>query len=150
MASMKRPRLTSAQALDGHLLRVIFRNGAEYTLRFDEFFNESPGLAPLRRKAAFKKLVVGDGGWTVEWPANDIQIGADTLWLDAQAQSATDDNARVFARWRARNGLTLVAAARALQMTPRTMSAYGTGARPVPRYVALACKGWESEHGRQV
>ncbi len=148
MASMKRPRLTSVQALDGHLLRVTFRNGAEYSLRFNEFFDGSPGLAPLRRKAAFKKAVVGDGGWTVEWPANDIQIGADTLWLDAQAQSATDDNARVFALWRARNGLTLAAAAQALQMTPRTMSAYGTGARPVPRYVALACKGWESEHGR--
>ena len=79
----------------------------------------------------------------------DIQIGADTLWLDAQAQNTTDYNARIFARWRARNGLTLAAAAQALEMTPRTMSAYGTGARPVPRYVALACKGWELEHHRQ-
>ena len=51
-------------------------------------------------------------------------------------------------QWRARNGLTLAAAALALEMTPRTMSAYGTGARPVPRYVALACKGWELEHHR--
>ena len=42
----------------------------------------------------------------------------------------------------------LAAAALALEMTPRTMSAYGTGARPVPRYVALACKGWELEHHR--
>ena len=48
----------------------------------------------------------------------------------------------------ARNGLTLAAAALALEMTPRTMSAYGTGARPVPHYVALACKGWELEHHR--
>ena len=68
--------------------------------------------------------------------------------LDAQAQNTTDDNARIFAQWRARNGLTLAAAALALEMTPRTMSAYGTGARPVPRYVALACKGWELEHHR--
>ena len=56
--------------------------------------------------------------------------------------------APVCPQWRARNGLTLAAAALALEMTPRTMSAYGTGARPVPRYVALACKGWELEHHR--
>lgn len=42
--------------------------------------------------------------------------------------------------------LPLPQAAKALGMTVRTMSAYGTGARPVPRYVALACKGWEAEH----
>lgn len=150
MASMKRPRLQAVQALDGHLLRVTFRNGAEYTLRFVEFFDESPGLAPLRDAAVFKQATLADDGWTVEWVAQDIQIGADTLWLDAQAQNTTDDNARIFAQWRARNGLTLAAAALALEMTPRTMSAYGTGARPVPRYVALACKGWELEHHRQI
>ena len=33
--------------------------------------------------------------------------------------------------------------AQALGMTSRTISAYGTGARLVPRYIALACKGWE-------
>jgi hypothetical protein len=31
-------------------------------------------------------------------------------------------------------------------MTSHTLSAYGTGSRPVPRYIALACKGWEDEH----
>ncbi len=149
MAPMKRPRLKAVEALDGHLLRVTFRNGAQYTLRFAEFFDESPGLQPLRNLSAFKKAVVADDGWTVEWVAQDIQIGADTLWLDAQAQSTNSDNARIFAQWRARNGLTLAAAAKALEMTPRTMSAYGTGARPVPRYVALACKGWEVEHGKR-
>ena len=149
MAPMKRPRLKAVEALGGHLLHVTFRNGAEYTLRFAEFFDESPGLEPLRKLSAFKKAVIADDGWTVEWVAQDIQIGADTLWLDAQAQNTTNDNARIFAQWRARNGLTLAAAAQALEMTPRTMSAYGTGARPVPRYVALACKGWEVEHGNR-
>ena len=45
-----------------------------------------------------------------------------------------------------RNGLSLTEAAKELGMTPRTMSAYGTGQRPVPRYIALACKGWEKEN----
>ena len=146
MASMKRPRLQAVEALDGHLLRITFRNGAQYTLRFDAFFDESPGLAPLRDLATFKNAVIGDDGWVVEWVEPDIQIGADTLWLDAQAQNANNENTRIFAQWRARNGLTLAAAAQALELTPRTISAYGTGARPVPRYIALACKGWELEH----
>jgi hypothetical protein len=42
------------------------------------------------------------------------------------------------------NGLSLADAAKALGMTPR-MSAYGTGKRPVPRYIALACKGWDAD-----
>ncbi len=146
MASMKRPRLTAAQAMPGHLLKLTFRNGASYVLRFAEFFDESPGLAPLRNENAFRLVQMDKSGWIVEWPDLDIQIGADTLWLDAQAQNAVDENTRIFAQWRARNGLTLADAALALEMAPRTISAYGTGARPVPRHIALACKGWEAEH----
>lgn len=63
---------------------------------------------------------------------------------------ARPENTRAFAHWRARHGLSLTQAARALGLTARTISAYGTGARPVPRYIALACKGWEVERqGRE-
>ena len=150
MATMKRPRLESVQALPDYRLRLVFRDGSVYTVSLANSFDKFPGLKPLQDKTAFAKAQIMEGeGWTVEWPELDIQIGADTLWLDARAQNAVDENTRVFAQWRAENGLTLTQAARALGMTPRTMSAYGTGSRPVPRYVALACKGWEVEHRRQ-
>ncbi len=111
-----------------------------------EDFDHYPGLQPLKDPAAFAKaMVITDEGWTVEWPELDIQIGADTLWLDAQAQNAADENYRGFAQWRVRHRLSLADAANALGMTTRTMSAYGSGKRPVPRYIALACKGWETE-----
>ncbi len=146
MASMKRPRFKALKALSGHRLRMTFIDGTVQTVDFTPLFAESPGLAPLRDPAAFAKVRIGeDSGWSAEWPDLDIQVGADTLWLDAIAQNATDENTRVFAAWRARNGLSLAAAAEALAMTPRTLSAYGTGARPVPRHIALACKGWEEE-----
>lgn len=146
MAHMTRPRLESVQALPGFCLRLRFINGCEYTLQMQPLIADSPGLQPLLDASAFAQACIGeDMGWTVEWPELDIQIGADTLWLDAQAQAAPDENTRVFAQWRARNGLSLAQAAAALGMTTRTMSAYGTGARPVPRYVALAVKGWEAE-----
>lgn len=145
MEQMKRPRLKEAEALPGHLLRLVFVNGSACVLRFAGFFDESPGLAPLKDEAAFAGLVMDVDGWQIEWPDLDIQIGADTLWLDAQAQTAPDEATRDFAKWRARHGLSLAQSAKALGMTPRTMSAYGSGKRPVPRYIALACKGWEIE-----
>lgn len=149
MASMKRPRLLAVQALPDYRLRLTFVDSSVYTVSLADEFDKFPGLKPLRDPAAFAQVCVIEGeGWTVEWPDHDIQIGADTLWLDAQAQNAEDENTRIFTQWRRQNGLTLPQAAKALGMTARTMSAYGTGARPVPRYVALACKGWEVEQGR--
>ncbi|MBI3372022.1 MAG: DUF2442 domain-containing protein [Betaproteobacteria bacterium] len=146
MATMKRPRLAAAKALSGHRLRLTFIDGSIYTVALADEFDKFPRLEPLRDSKAFSKAVVIEGeGWTVEWPALDIQIGADTLWLDAQAQNAPDENTRLFAQWRARHGLSLADAAKALGMTSRAMSAYGSGSRPVPRYIALACKGWEAE-----
>lgn len=146
MASMKRPRLTAVVALSDFRLRLTFQDGSIYTVSLTEDFDKFPRLRPLQDPVAFAQatLIAGEG-WTVEWEALDIQIGADTLWLDAQAQNAPDENTRIFARWRARHGLSLADAAQALGMTPRTMSAYGAGTRPVPRYIALACKGWEME-----
>jgi len=146
MATMKRPRLAAVKALSGHRLRLAFIDGSIYTVSLADEFDRFPGLAPLRDSKAFSgAVVIACEGWTVEWPALDIQIGADTLWLDAQAQNAPDKNTRLFAQWRARHGLSLADAAKALGMTSRTMSAYGSGSRPVPRYIALACKGWEAE-----
>lgn len=143
---MKRARLSGIEVLDGYRLRLAFVDGCVSVVDFNPLFDESPGLARLRDPAVFATATLVEGeGWTVEWPECDIQIGADTLWLDAQAQNAPDENTRVFAQWRARHGLSLTQAAHALGMTPRTISAYGTGARPVPRYIALACKGWETE-----
>ncbi len=151
MASMKRPRLTAVLPLAQFRLRLTFIDGSVFTVDFKPLFEESPGLKPLAEAKVFAGAALTDGeGWAVEWPALDIQIGADTLWLDAQAQNAPDENTRVFAQWRARHGLSLNQAAEALGMTKRTMSAYGTGARPVPRYIALACKGWEAEHEQPV
>jgi len=150
MASMKRPRFAALKALPGYLLHMTFIDGSQATVDFSRLFDESPGLEPLRDESAFAQVCINDdAGWTAEWPQYDIQIGADTLWLDAQAQNAPDENMRTFAQWRARNGLSLNQAAQALGMTPRTISAYGSGKRPVPRYIALAVKGWEAEHAHR-
>ena len=154
MAQMKRPRLESIKVLKGKAspsLRLQFVDGSTYTVDFAPLLAESKGLKPLKDPAVFARATLLEGeGWAVVWPEQDIQIGADTLWLDAQAQNAPDENTRIFAQWRARNGLSLVNAAEALGMSIRTISAYGSGKRPVPRYMALACKGWSAEQVQRV
>ncbi len=145
MASMKRPRLESVKALPGFCLEIVFINGEKYRISLAEDVKTLPGLAPLRKGRAWFGVQADPWGWKIEWPELDIQIGADTLWMDAQAQSTTDEATREFLLWRSRNGLSLAAAATALGVTSRTISAYTTGARPVPRYILLACKGWEAE-----
>lgn len=145
MAHMKRPRLKSVKPLANFKLRLRFIDDRTFTLDFAPLMAQSKGLKPLHQTAVFAtaQLIPGEG-WAVVWPGVDIQIGADTLWLDAQAQCAPDENTRIFAQWRARHGLSLTQAAEALGVTTRTISAYGSGNRPVPRYMALACKGWEA------
>src|SRR3989338_11098329 len=133
MASMKRPRLSAVKPLSNYRLKMIFINGDTLTVDKQASIFSKPGLAPLRDPATFAKARIVHGeGWTVEWADFDIQIGADTLWLEAMQQAATDDDTRTFLAWRARHGLSLADAARALGMTPRTLSAYGTRNPPRP------------------
>jgi hypothetical protein len=146
---MKRPRLRAVSALPEYRLELTFTDGSRYVVSLARDVERLPGLLPLRDPEAFGGARVIEGeGWTVEWETFDIQVGADTLLLEALAQATTDDNTRTFLSWRARNGLSLAEAGRALGLTPRTISAYGTGGRRVPRYIALACKGWEAERAR--
>lgn len=145
MAQMTRPRFAAVETLDGFRMKLTFVNGTVFTVDFTQFFSDSPGLLPLKDPEEFARATIAPGeGWTVEWVERDIQIGADTLWLDAQAQNAPDESIRFFAGWRARYGLGLKQAAEALGVTPRTISAYSNGSRPIPKTVRLACIGWET------
>jgi hypothetical protein len=147
MSPMKRPRLAAVEPLPNYQLKMTFINGSVMTVDKGEAIFSKPGLTPLRDPEAFAKVrLTNSVGWTVEWSDHDIQIGADTLWLEAMYQAADDEDTRTFLAWRLRNGLSLAAAAQALGLTTRTISAYGTGERPVPHHIALACKGWEVEN----
>ncbi|WP_082765890.1 DUF2442 domain-containing protein [Azotobacter vinelandii] len=149
MASMKRPRLLAVQARPGHRLELTFVDGRRFDLDMREDVAKYPGLKPLQDARAFAGAALGDDGWTVEWPALDIQIGADTLYLDALAQAAPDENTRIFIDWRSRTGFGLEQAATALGVAARTISRYSNGREVVPRYLALACKGWEAMQAEQ-
>jgi hypothetical protein len=144
MASMKRPRLKAVSALSGARLALTFIDDQQFVLDMNNDLDKFPGLHALRDPQVFGQAEVGDDGWTVEWPAPDIQIGADTLYLDAQAQAATDENTRIFIGWRARTGLPLALAAEALGVSTRSITRYSNARETTPRTLALACIGWDA------
>ena len=143
-----RPRLTAVTPAADYCLDVHFADGSGGMVNLKDSVFSSPGLVPLRDPAAFAGVVLGEYGWEAEWPQFDIQIGADTLFVDMLDQNSETPADR-FTAWRIRNGLSLAAAGRELGVTVRTVSAYGSGARPIPRTVQLACIGWEEEQRRK-
>jgi hypothetical protein len=142
-----RPRLTAVTPAADYCLNVSFVDGSCGTVNMKDFIFSVSGLAPLRELSAFSCAVLGEYGWEAEWPQLDIQIGADTLFADMLDQRSETPADR-FTVWRIRNNLSLSAASRELGVTVRTLSAYGSGARPIPRTVQLACLGWEEERRR--
>jgi len=143
-----RPKLTDLSPAADYCLDVRFADGSGGIVNLKDTIFSLPGLTPLRDPAVFAGAVVGEYGWEAEWPQFDLQIGADTLFADMLEQHSKTP-ADLFTVWRIRNGLSLAAASRELGVTVRTVSAYGSGARPVPRTVQLACLGWEVEQQRK-
>lgn len=144
MLPMKRPRLSAVKALPGYALALTFIDGQELLLDLSSDIKGREALQPLLDSNVFASAMLADDGWCVEWLEPDIQIGADTLYLDALAQNASDENTRIFIDWRARTGFSLNQAAEALGVSARSISRYSSGRDVVPRSLALACLGWDS------
>jgi hypothetical protein len=132
--------LEAVKALSGHRLSLTWRQAPEAIVDLSSTVAASP-YRTLADVAVFSRVELGDWGHSVVWPG-DIEIGADSLWLDSLTAWGRDDT-RAFLEWRMRNGLSLSAAAEALGLSRRTV-AYYSGGRPVPRSILLACKGWDA------
>ena len=137
-------RIKSAHALRPYVLHVNWANGGESDIDLSSVISITSFFAPLVDADTFMAAEAGEWGWDVTWPMG-VDMAADRLLSLALEQDGKAENARL-REWMASNRMTLADAARALGMTSRTINAYGTGARPVPRYIALACKGWEAEY----
>jgi hypothetical protein len=139
-------RIETVKPMRGMKLEVRYTGGQTVTVDVSALAERFAVFAPLQERAFFRRARVGDYGHTLEWP-NGEGLDADRVMEMALEQAGRVDTL-AFRQWQDRNGLSLAAAAEAIGMTRRTASQYRTGARPVPRTVLLALKGWEAE--RQV
>lgn len=140
----KLPRITQISALPEQGLAVVFADGWSTTVSLRAFIGDFPTLAPLNDPALFATPSLEEWGSGVTWDNEGLlSIAATTLYRLAAEQSG--DAAKCFDAWMARHGFSASKAADVLGMTRRSIISYRTGSRPIPKVVALACKGWEAE-----
>lgn len=122
---------------------VRWTNNQEMTVNLEEPIYRLKRPRTLHTQAVFACAEVGDNGWSVAWPG-DTDMGADRLWEMALEQNGHADAAE-FNRWRWKHGLSLNAAAEALDLSRRIVAYYLSGEQEVEHTVRLALKRWEQE-----
>jgi hypothetical protein len=137
-------QIASVRYSKDYKLDVTWSNRRTLTVDFSEPIFRLKGLRPIRDTAAFARAHVGEGGYSVEW-SDEIDMAASKI-LEMGLEQIGDANAVEFLRWLWRNELSLNDAANALGMSRRQIAYYSSGEQNVPRYVALACIGWEARH----
>ncbi len=139
-------RLESVATGPGMTLKATFSDGRILKVDMSDVARRLQAFSALENSTEFATAKVADFGWTLEWDCG-ASLDSDRLIELALEQAGMTENV-YFRRWQDAHGLSLTDAANAIGLTRRTVSQYRTGARPVPRIVGLACKGWELEHGQ--
>lgn len=147
MSSGKMPTITAVEAAAPGQLGLLWSSGQRVNLDLSVWLDDT-ALAPLRRADVFEAVQVGEWGHSLAWPG-DIEIGADSLWLESLSVLRRED-ARRFLEWRLKHGLSLNQTADALGLSRRMVAYYSSGGHAVPRYVMLACLGWETNGAREL
>lgn len=149
-----RPRqftLTAVKPTGAGTVRLRYADGETFEVDLAGIIERHPALARLRDPKVFATAKRGDHGASVVWAEGDeLELAADNLRARAVEQLGGVPHDYIW-NWMARHQLTLDAAAEALGVSRRMLAYYRSGAKPVPRTVALACLGWEkaSKAGEQ-
>ena len=144
---MSKPPLINAVRVTAPLtLQIEWSSGETLSVEVSRPVARFKRYAPLKDPDVFATAKADEWGHAVTWSGN-IDMGADALYELARTQ-AGEWGPEAFNAWMERNGLSLNAAADALDMTRRMIAHYRTGSRPIPRVVALACEGWEARRAR--
>lgn len=144
---MKLPTIKSTRALKPHRVEVIWSTGRIDKVDVSAVLKAHASLAPALKNARFAKVAPGEWGHSLSWggpEGREIEIGADAVWRMAREQSAQAESVD-FTAWRAAHGLSLTEAAHRLGLSRRAVAYYESGAKPVPRVVALALKGFDAQ-----
>ena len=124
-------------------LRLDYADGQSFEVDLGDWIATTPILRPLKDKVLFAQARIGFAGRTVEWIADELDLGADNLRNLAIEQAGGIGHERIW-NWLHETGLTLEQAANALGISRRMLIYYRDGEKPIPRTIWLACLGWEA------
>jgi len=137
--------LTAVKPLQGGVLQLSYADGQRFQLDIKPLIRRSKVLLPLKEMAVFATAALGEWGGSVVFSGDDnLELAADNLRARAIEQQGGHSHEYLF-NWMQRNGLTQQQAAAALGLSRRMLGYYLSAAKPLPRTVALACIGWETE-----
>ena len=143
MKKKQTARLVSVAVEPDMNVTVTYTDGRVVSVNLRDLANRLQVFSPLTKPKEFATAKVADFGWSLEWNCG-ASLDSDRVLELAMEQAGMAENVR-FRHWQDANHLSLSDAAQAIGLTRRTISKYRTGSSPVPRYIALACKGWEAE-----
>ena len=135
--------LSGVQALPPASLLLRYADGEQFEVSLVDMIKRHRTLKRLKDPKVFGSAKLGDHGASVIWANDDeLELAADNLRARAVEQAGSISHEFVW-NWMARHDLTLDTAASALGVSRRMLAYYRSGLKPVPRTVALACRGWE-------
>lgn len=139
--------ITEIQPREGYL-HLVFADGAAGQVNVRRAVGAFKVMRGLLVPEVFVKARLIDLGRTVAWPGHDAwELAADNLraWMTEQATGFS--HAKLI-EWMHDHKMSLDQAAAELGLSRRMLAYYRSGAKPIPRLVALACWGWVYEQKR--
>jgi hypothetical protein len=149
---MKAPQftLTNVTPTPRASLLLTFADGEKFEVDLVDVITKLRALGPLKDQRLFMKARLGEFDDTVIWDEDgSLALAADNLRAMGIEQAGGISH-EFIVRWMYENELNLETAALALGMSRRMVAYYRSGAKAVPRTVALACLGWQAMRQGQV
>lgn len=138
LPALKNAQPAGAMSIDVEWARGD-RAGRRETVDLSPLIGQFRLYAPLRDDPKlFRSLGLAEDGGAIEWRDGEIDMSAASIERLASEQMDAED----FKAFMERNRLTRKAAAAALGRSLRMIQNYVEG-KPIPRVVALACRGYE-------
>ena len=135
--------LSSVKTTPTASLLLRYADGEQFEVSLVDTIKQHPTLERLKDPEVSGSAKVVDHGASVIWANDDdLELAADNLRARAVEQAGGVSHEYIW-NWMAKNNMTLDTAAVALGVSRRMLAYYRSGSKPVPRTVALACRGWE-------
>ena len=137
--------ITNVTALANLRLALTFSDGAVFDLDLSPLIKQYKALVALKDAGTFANVSISDGGCGLAWLKGEVELAGDNLRARAIEQAGGYSHELVW-NWMSRNELSLTQAAEAIGISRRMLAYYRSGEREIPKTVALAMIGWETEH----
>lgn len=136
-------KLTAVKAMPNYCLELRYADGQTFEVNLTEWIAETKALSPLKDAELFAQVKLYDFGTAIYWIEDELDLGADNLRNLAIEQSGGIGHERI-CNWLYEMKLTPEQGAKALGINMDELLAYRDGLKPVPRFLWLACLGWDA------